>query len=223
MLEQWLPYENEFADRILMHEGIRGHSAPPPCETCGADNAPYRCLDCSPSVFSCNHCLVHEHSRHLLHRIEVRCVCRFDSIPDFPLFQQWNGNFFTDTSLYDLGLSHQLGHNTDDPCPLPSDPIKLVLLDISGVHTVRIAYCFCESNTEGNRRTQLLDARWFPASWTRPGTAFTFRLLDFIHKLQTRSKINLYDFYTSLMSVTNSAGLRPHVVSAHFHIIHSSF
>ena len=126
--------------------------------------------------------------------------------------QRWNDNFFTNVTLYDLGLSHQLGHNADDPCPLPSSPIKLMVFDISGVHTVRTTYCFCERNSNGNRRTQLLDAQWFPASWTRPSTTFTFRLLDFIHKLQTRSKINLYDFYASLVSVTNSAGQSPPIV-----------
>ena len=91
-----------------------------------------------------------------------------------------------------------------------------MLFDISGVHTVCITYCFCERNGDGNRRTQLLDARWFPASWSRPSTVFTFRLLNFIHKLQTRSKINLYDFYASLVSVTDSAGLTPPVVGPPF-------
>ena len=115
-------------------------------------------------------------------------------------------------TLFDLGLSHQLGHSAGDPCALPSDPISLTLFDVTGVHTVRVAYCFCENNHDGNRRTQLLDARWLPASWSRPGTAFTFRLLDFLHKLQTRSKINLYDFYNSLVSVANASGTSPPVV-----------
>ena len=215
MLEQWLPHEREFADRILMHEGIREHSTPPPCETCGTDDAPYRCLDCSPYAFSCKTCIVHEHSRNLLHKIEVSCVRHRISVSDSPFPQQWNGSFFTDATLFDLGLSHQLGHSINDICSLPSDPVKLMLFDTSGVHIVRITYCFCERNDDGNRHTQLLDARWFPASWNRPGTAFTFRLLNFIHKLQTRSKINLYDFYASLISVTDSAGLTPPVVRRH--------
>jgi len=91
-----------------------------------------------------------------------------------------------------------------------------MLFNITGIHTVRVTYCFCEENGDGNRRTQLLDARWFPASLSRPGTAFTFRLLDFIHKLQTRSKINLYDFYNSLVSVANAAGMKPPVVCPYF-------
>ena len=79
-------------------------------------------------------------------------------------------------------------------------------------------YCICgDPGAEPvSRRCQLLRARWFPATWTRPGTVFTFRLLDFLHKLQTRSKVNLYDFYLSLISLTNAAGRKPPVVSFFF-------
>lgn len=92
------------------------------------------------------------------------------------------------------------------------------MLDITGVHTVRVKYCFCEASGEharlnpGSRRCQLLRNRLFPATLSRPGTAFTFGLLDFLHKLQTQSKVNLYDFYLSLVSVTDSAGQKPQVV-----------
>jgi len=92
------------------------------------------------------------------------------------------------------------------------------VLDISGVHTVRVTYCFCNTDAKdarlnpAARRCQLLRNRIFPATLLRPGTAFTFRLLDFLHKLQTQSKVNLYDFYLSLVSVTDSAGQKPPVV-----------
>ena len=129
--------------------------------------------------------------------------------------QQWNGDFFTRKSLFDLGVSYQLGHGVYGSCPLPSTPVDLTLFDISGVHTVRIKYCYCNnggSRPSLSRRVQLLRIRWFPASWSIPGTVFTFRLLDFTHKLQTRSKVNLYDFHASLVSLTNSAGLVPPIV-----------
>ena len=122
-------------------------------------------------------------------------------------------------SLFELGVSHQLGHDVGDPCPLPSDPTTITLFDISGVHKVRIAYCFCSDRMDpATRRCQLLRIRWFPATWVRPSTAFTFRLLNFLHKLQTQSKVNLYDFYVSLMSVTNAAGMKPPVVRFFFSI-----
>jgi hypothetical protein len=127
--------------------------------------------------------------------------------------QKWNGSFFDDTSLFELGVSFQLGHDIGVPCPLPSNPINLVLFDLSGTHTLQVRYCQCdESGGTTNRRCQLLRVRWFPATWSRPRSAFTFRLLDFLHKLQTQSKVNLYDVYASLISLTNSAGQKPPVV-----------
>lgn len=83
---------------------------------------------------------------------------------------------------------------------------------------MRVVYCICgDPGVEPvARRRQLLRARWFPATLARPSTAFTFRLLDFLHKLQTQSKVNLYDFYLSLVSVTNAAGRKPPVVSPLF-------
>jgi hypothetical protein len=79
---------------------------------------------------------------------------------------------------------------------------------------IRITFCLCDYSGEepAARRCQLLRARWFPATCIRPSTAFSFRLLDFLHKLQTQSKINLYDFYTTLVFVNNSAGQKPPVV-----------
>lgn len=112
-------------------------------------------------------------------------------------------------------MSHQLNHNVGDSCPLPSDPVTLTVFDISGIHTVRIMYCICgDPGVESVARCcQLLRARWFLATLIRPSTVFTFRLLDFLHKLQTQSKVNLYDFYLSLISVTDAAGRKPPVVS----------
>lgn len=137
--------------------------------------------------------------------------------------QKWNGLFFYDTSLFELGASYQLGHNIGNTCDRKSEPVNLTLFDISGVHTVRIRYCFCDgTENPDTRRCQLLRERWFPATWSRPGTVFTFRLLDFLHKLQTRSKVNLYDFYQSLVSITDSAGQMPAVVLSPFFIYSSN-
>ena len=122
--------------------------------------------------------------------------------------------FFADESLSDLGVVYQLGHRVGERCEISSVPATLTLFDFGGVHTVRIAYCFC-----GNlgppllRRTQLMRTQWFPATWERPGTVFTFRLLDYLHKLQTKSKVSSYDAYATLVSIMDSAGLEPPVVS----------
>lgn len=52
----------------------------------------------------------------------------------------------------------------------------------------------------------MLRARWWPATVDRPKTAFTFAVLDrFVH-LTVQSKINLYDFYMSLVHETDNTG-----------------
>ena len=128
--------------------------------------------------------------------------------------QKWTGTFFTGITLFDLGATYQLGHRVGEKCTRPSPVVNLTLFDISGVTTVRIHYCFCGAPGEQLRpRVQLMRMRWFPATLKQPGTAFTFRLLDFLHKLQTRSKINLYDVYATLISIPNPAGLNPPIVS----------
>ena len=142
--------------------------------------------------------------------------------PKIYISQRWNGTFFDDTSLFELGATYQLGHDVDDICPVPSSRTNLTLLDISGVYKIQITYCFCGDGgvDPATRRCQLLRARLFPATWARPGTVFTFRLLDFLHKLQTQSKVNLYDFYNSLISIDNPAGQRPPVVRLFLSTIH---
>ena len=81
-----MPHEDEFADRIMRHEGLGARSTLPPCEVCGVANASYRCLDCDVPEFCCNKCIVYEHSRNLLHRIEVRCVRHCASATNLPIF-----------------------------------------------------------------------------------------------------------------------------------------
>ena len=57
---------------------------------------------------------------------------------------------------------------------------------------------------------QLLRMRWYPASFNRPKTAFTFDLLETYHKVTLQGKLNLYDFYHAIMHKTDNQGrLKP--------------
>ena len=69
--------------------------------------------------------------------------------------------------------------------------------------------------------TQLLRARWFPATIDRPSTVFTFGLLDFFHKLQNRNKCNPYDFYHTIIQQTDATGLDPGIVRSPPSLFHS--
>lgn len=88
-----------------------------------------------------------------------------------------------------------------------------MVFDVTGVHTIAVTYCECDPDGSAIPQfVQLLRVRWFPATWQRPGTAFTFRLLNFLHKLHSGCKVNLYDFHGAVTAASDNAGLGKRVV-----------
>jgi len=92
----------------------------------------------------------------------------------------------------------------------------MLVVDLSGHHTVRVRFCKCSKNGFVENFQQLLRVGWYPASVLRPKTAFTFDLLDTYHKLSLQGKLNLYDFYNAIAQKTdNHGGLKPKVCGFH--------
>ena len=61
--------------------------------------------------------------------------------------------------------------------------------------------------------SQLLRVGWYPASFQKPKTVFTFEVLDTYHKLAIQGKLNLHDFYTALLQKTDNCGQKKVLVS----------
>jgi hypothetical protein len=126
--------------------------------------------------------------------------------------QKWNGSFFVKTTLQTLGLRYQLGHS-GAPCPCPqAGPKNFVVFDISGPHHLAIDYCQCGDEPLSNW-VQLLRERWFPATLLRPQTVFTFDCLETFHELTLQGKTNLYDYYHTLLRLSDNASLSTPIVS----------
>jgi hypothetical protein len=90
----------------------------------------------------------------------------------------------------------------------------LVVIDISGVHTVAYASCGCPHELQdGLLASQLMSVRWWPASFQRPSTVATLRTLKLYHSFALQSKMNVYDFWNALVRITDGAGLRAVPVS----------
>lgn len=207
-----------------MDEVARLESSPlltclPQCVICTTPQAKFRCNDCFADSLFCRECLLLLHRREPFHHLQVALFApRFNGTnADFP--QCWAGTHFKQVSLKDLGAIFHLGHNHGIPCTIPSIPIPLTLFDVTGVHTIHVTYCECGS-AGVPPRVQLLRARWFPATWQRPGTAFTFRLLNFLHKLHSICKVNLYDFHNAITAVSDNAGLGKSLVSVRSTMLH---
>jgi hypothetical protein len=73
-LAQWVLHSRiEFLREILLLEGRGDHRAYSVCASCRIGKATYRCGDCmSGGEMVCQKCLVRQHCRYPLHRVEVR-------------------------------------------------------------------------------------------------------------------------------------------------------
>ena len=122
------------------------------------------------------------------------------------IHQRWTGEYFDDTTLQQLGLKIQLGHE-GEPCPFPcADTVAFTVVDTSGIHTVNVSFCDCVGAP--HRRVQLLRISWMPASIDHPKSAFTFDVLDTFHLLTLQGKTSAYDYYYSLAHKSDNTGLQ---------------
>lgn len=106
-----------------------------------------------------------------------------------------------------LGLTIQLGHASK--CPSPGLERVLTVIGSTGIQTVCIRFCNCSrsSGPSGEYYRQLIRARWFPASPRNPRTVVTFECLRLFHLLTVQGKLSGYDFYQSLVHLTDNTDL----------------
>ena len=109
--------------------------------------------------------------------------------------------------MKDLGLRIQLGHPQGDKCyrPIPAVKDDFVVIHSNGVHSIGVDFCGCELAELPSR--QLLRKRWFPASSDKPRTAVSFAVLKLFHLLSFELKVSAYEFYNTLMRLSDNTGL----------------
>ncbi|OSC96667.1 hypothetical protein PYCCODRAFT_1448403 [Trametes coccinea BRFM310] len=187
-LLRWIPGIDTYLAEMLRLKG-RGDQIDGKCHTCQSSMAAFRCADCFTTALFCAKCLVTAHQRQPLHRVI-----------------EWKDGFFHKTSLKSLGLRVQLGHEPGNACVNPKRVFAddFVILDVHGIHEVAVDFCSCENILPHS--TQLLRARWYPATTIDPKTAATFDLLENFHLLSTQSMVSGYGFYISLALTTDNTG-----------------
>lgn len=123
--------------------------------------------------------------------------------------QKWTGAYWDRSTLSSLGLVYQLGHN-GGKCQAPVDEYvrPLLVMHTNGIHEVRVQYCGCGEPAGGYYYgIQLLRASWLPPTVVRPGTAFTFDVLNHFHHLTLQGKTTAWDFYNTIVHETDNTGL----------------
>ncbi|KAG1892924.1 uncharacterized protein F5891DRAFT_1131426 [Suillus fuscotomentosus] len=215
-LRQWLPRQESYLHHFLYRE------APPEdrrCIICQQDGV-YKCQDCLGEPLYCTDCCRSQHRSNPFHWIS-----------------QWNGRFFERSCLAHVGLIIYLGHDGKQ-CPAVTDQWNLfeedepedllepedlpfvsgpefqpkentmVIVDKSGVHHLEVRCCECQNAMSPD--IQMFRHGFFPASFNRPKTVFTFRVLnDFLLDSLECGTLAM-NYYNKLRRMTSS--MFPHLV-----------
>ncbi|KAJ7081795.1 hypothetical protein B0H15DRAFT_786116, partial [Mycena belliarum] len=178
----------DFLDAIIRHEGRGEYENQTRCAECRTTGTQqYQCLECLSCALFC-----------------VSCTVRLHRDNPFHIIQRWTGSCLQRTDLRSLGLRVQLGHKRGEVCPGTRKEETFCIVDSNCIHEVAVDFCTCGAET--SRADQLLRARLYPATTTRPRSAATFRVLRKFHKLSFESKCSAYEFYNALARETNNTG-----------------
>ncbi|KAF9029643.1 hypothetical protein BDZ89DRAFT_934226, partial [Hymenopellis radicata] len=143
------------------------------------------CLSCG-DFLECSQCCLDRHARAPLHFIEI-----------------WRNGSWERTTLHELGLVYQIGHQ-GAPCTYPdATPRLMTVLHVTGVHTVAYRYCDCGMSDGLHKWQQLLRTNWYPATTHIPSTCVTMEMLSLYRRLKVIATVNVRDFVSTLESLSN--------------------
>ena len=136
------------------------------------------------------------------------------------LRKRWNGRYFEKVSLKLLGLRIQLGHPRGEAClnPTQCPGDSFIVIHSNGLHEVGLDFCGCGKDNQLHT-VQLLRSRLFPATIVNPKTAVTMEALDLFSVLSYESKMSAFQFYYSLVRLTDNTGLYKPKVWCHYLVL----
>ncbi|KAF9042630.1 hypothetical protein BDZ89DRAFT_944067 [Hymenopellis radicata] len=145
----------------------------------------YRCQDCG-EFLECKTCSIRRHSHSPLHNIRV-----------------WRDECWTRTTLGEMGLVYQLGHQ-GGPCPYAEKtPRLMTVIHINGIHIVPFHFCSCYISDHELPWQQVMRNGWYPATAKSPQTCATMTVLNFFRRMKVTASVNVRDFLTTVERITD--------------------
>ena len=86
----------------------------------------------------------------------------------------------------------------------------ITIVDITGVHEIRLRFCRCKNLDDHPIADQLLQSGLFPSSFKKPMTAFTFRVLKDFDLANLEGKTDAFKYYSKLKRL--SSNTFPHMI-----------
>ncbi|KAG2117531.1 hypothetical protein BD769DRAFT_1672572 [Suillus cothurnatus] len=206
-IQEYLPFRDLYLDILL---DLEKPSSVSECQSCQIGEGKFHCLTCSGNQTLCGSCIVKAHHFLPFHKV-----------------QEWTGKCFEDKSLKELGFVWYMGHGGQQ-CPFSEDPqawedipldaeagsvpmetfsgstttSTMTIIHSTGVFLHNVVWCGCPGSNH-RQHLQLLEARLFPASITRPRTAFTFEVLDHFLIDALECKTSASSFFEKIRRLTN--------------------
>jgi hypothetical protein len=79
----------------------------------------------------------------------------------------------------------------------------MVVMDVTGIHTIEFQYCGCDKATQTNNLGQLLGNAWYPATTVDPETCATFQCLEAFRLLNVVRNVTAHDYVGTLERLTD--------------------
>ncbi|KAK0471765.1 hypothetical protein IW261DRAFT_1571641 [Armillaria novae-zelandiae] len=181
---------NEYVVESLRREGRGDAISQKCCSACEDTEFRFRCITCRDARLFCCICIISLHMACLTH-----------------IIQSWNGNYFDKVPLCKLGMHYQVGHLTGEasPHPQPAFSNHFTVIDTNRIHDVALHFCNC---MQKHLFAMQLQGLWlFPATDTQPRTAVTTAALEQFQMLTFMGKILAYEYYHSLVRLTDNTGI----------------
>ncbi|KAJ7104597.1 hypothetical protein C8R44DRAFT_887052 [Mycena epipterygia] len=196
----WHPLDQYFLDALLRREGLGGYVFDPVCTSCrvpyGDGVRFFRCDQCG-EFLQCQNCIKSRHELNPLHGIK-----------------EWDGEKWTEATLCGqaparpdgLGLVYQLGHH-GFTCEFPGRVRQMVVMDITGIHTIDCQECTCKEGERKSNLDFLLENAWYPATTVDPEMCATFRTLEQFRLLNVVGNVTVHDYVGTLEWMTDTLRL----------------
>lgn len=185
----WAAFQQTALDGLYKTEVPLHGSAS--CTKCKKPGPAFKCNDCHHTGLYCHSCLLVEHQTRPFHNI-----------------LEWKDDVFHGTSLFDQGFVWHIGHGSADSptcdCASRTTPQAITVVDINGIHEIRVQWCKCAEHGLRSHHEQLLENELFPATPQRVRTAFTFRAMKHFHILHLQGKMNAWEWCASITRLTNN-------------------
>ncbi|KAI6118046.1 hypothetical protein F5141DRAFT_1000067, partial [Pisolithus sp. B1] len=221
-IREWLPQRAEYLNIILEGEQLAKGGI---CEQCFEAEGSVQCMSCAGVHAWCSPCTVKVHRNLPFHKVQRwngahyqptslmdlgflwhighggdPCPCNW-SDPD----PEESGYVTGDGPSNHRSVAFLLGRPYDDPVIRKSSQFQMTIVHTEGIFSHEVWVCKCPGSDPNDWHLDLLHQRLFPASISKPKTAFTFDVLDHFLIDALECKTSAMSFYQKLKRFTNNA------------------